>query len=225
LLGALIGWGIPAERARHVEAGLRGGAILLGFVPHNREDAEYFERHWEAVEVQEPAPATSTAAPAADLPPSTAYDPHRADFRNETIVVKESAEQPVVNKAPRVVEEVALGKTATERHEQVGGTLRQTVVDVERVGTRDATHAADPHDAAYRVHHADNFAHRGDYQRYARAYRYGAELAAGGRHRGRSWDEIEQEARADWQARHPDQAWEDSGSAVRYGWERMMGPD
>ncbi|MBK4738873.1 YsnF/AvaK domain-containing protein [Noviherbaspirillum pedocola] len=250
LLGALLGWGIPAERARHAEAGIRGGAILLGFVPRNREDAEYFERHWEAVQVQEAAPVASASAPAtaasstvttsasrpvspaaADLPPSTAYDPNRADFRNETIVVKEAAEQPVVNKTARVVEEVAVGKTAAERSQQVGGTVRQTVVDVERVGGVDvgnatnAANAVDTHDAAYRVHHADNFAHRGEYERYAPAYRYGAELAGAGRHRGRSWDDIEQEARADWQARHPDKPWEDTGSAVRYGWERMMGPD
>lgn len=219
LLGALLGWGIPAERARHVEAGIRSGGILLGFRPHSRADAEYFEQHWNTVPAAEAAVPAAASAEPADLPPATAYDPNRTDFRNETIVVKETAEQPVVNRTAQVVEEVAVAKAATERRENVAGTVRETVVDVQREAP------AEVHEAAYRVHHADNFAHRGDYERYAPAYRYGSALAGDSRHRGRSWDEVENDARADWQARHPDQPWEDSRSAVRYGWERMMGPD
>jgi hypothetical protein len=124
-----------------------------------------------------------------------------------------------VNRNAQVVEEVAVARAATERRENIGGTVRQTVVDVQREANPEAD------EAAYRVHHADNFAHRGEYERYAPAYRYGSELAGEPRHHGRTWDQLEHEARADWQARHPDLAWEDNRSAVRYGWERMMGPD
>jgi hypothetical protein len=230
MLGALLGWGIPAERAQHVEAGIRDGAILLGFKPRNREDAEYFERRWSSGTVEQAAPAAGVASPApaplhAGLPAATAYDPNRADFRNETIVVRETAEQPRVSKTPQVVEEVAIGKTATERREQVAGTVRHTVVDVEREGQSQGQGAADAQDAAYRVHHADNFAHIGSYEDYAPAYRHGAALAADGRYRGRAGEELEADARADWQARHPGANWDRAKPAVRYGWEKMTGPD
>ncbi|HXG82570.1 MAG TPA: YsnF/AvaK domain-containing protein, partial [Pyrinomonadaceae bacterium] len=46
-------------------------------------------------------------------------------------VVKESAEQAVVAKEARVVEEVVIGKDVTERTETVNDTVRRTEVDVE----------------------------------------------------------------------------------------------
>ncbi|MDB5294430.1 MAG: hypothetical protein JWO31_413 [Phycisphaerales bacterium] len=45
----------------------------------------------------------------------------------------ETAERAVVGKTARVVEEVEIGKTATERTETVRDTVRRTDVDVERV--------------------------------------------------------------------------------------------
>ncbi|MEF8706405.1 MAG: YsnF/AvaK domain-containing protein [Candidatus Accumulibacter sp. UW27] len=57
-----------------------------------------------------------------------------ADFaavKEESIEVREMAEEPVVSKTSRVVGEVEIGKTATEREETVRGTVRKTRVDVE----------------------------------------------------------------------------------------------
>jgi len=48
-----------------------------------------------------------------------------------TIEVREKAEQPVVQKQARVVEEVRVGKEATERTETVRDTVRKTDVQVE----------------------------------------------------------------------------------------------
>lgn len=48
LLGGLIGWGIPEDRAKLYDAGVREGGILMGVTPRSREDAEYFEREWKA---------------------------------------------------------------------------------------------------------------------------------------------------------------------------------
>jgi len=47
IVGALIGSGIPEERAKIYESGIKNGNIVLGIHPHNEEDAEYFERHWD----------------------------------------------------------------------------------------------------------------------------------------------------------------------------------
>jgi hypothetical protein len=50
LVGALIGWGIPEERIRQYEAGIREGGILMGVKPRNDADREYLERSWRGGE-------------------------------------------------------------------------------------------------------------------------------------------------------------------------------
>ena len=58
-----------------------------------------------------------------------------ADFAaaaKEVIELTETAEEPVVNKRARVVEEVVVHKEATERTETVRGTVRHTEVEVKR---------------------------------------------------------------------------------------------
>lgn len=46
LLGALIGAGIPEERVKHYESGIKEGGILMGVKPRSDEDAAHFERSW-----------------------------------------------------------------------------------------------------------------------------------------------------------------------------------
>ena len=57
-----------------------------------------------------------------------------SNFRDESIEVRETAEKAVVSKTARVVEEVTVGKTATDHTEQVSDTVRKTVVDVQNGG-------------------------------------------------------------------------------------------
>ena len=56
-----------------------------------------------------------------------------AAFAESTFEVTETAEVPVVAKAARVVEEVVVGKTATDRVETVSDTVRRTDVEVEEI--------------------------------------------------------------------------------------------
>lgn len=46
LLGALIGWGIPEDRVKQYEDGIRDGGILMGVAPRSEEDARRFEQEW-----------------------------------------------------------------------------------------------------------------------------------------------------------------------------------
>jgi hypothetical protein len=46
IVGGLIGHGIPEDRARLYEQGIRNGGIVMGVNPRSRQDAEYFEREW-----------------------------------------------------------------------------------------------------------------------------------------------------------------------------------
>ena len=54
-------------------------------------------------------------------------------FKEGTVELTESAEEAVVSKTARVVGEVVVGKTATERTEKVRDTLRETDVQVEQL--------------------------------------------------------------------------------------------
>jgi len=45
-VGALMGSGIPEERAKIYETGIKEGGIVMGVTPRSDEDAEYFEREW-----------------------------------------------------------------------------------------------------------------------------------------------------------------------------------
>lgn len=48
LVGALIGWGIPEERVREYERGLKEGGILMGVTPRSDDDAEDLQRQWKS---------------------------------------------------------------------------------------------------------------------------------------------------------------------------------
>ena len=48
LIGGLIGYGIPEERARLYERGIRDGGIVMGVTPRTPDDVAYFEREWAA---------------------------------------------------------------------------------------------------------------------------------------------------------------------------------
>jgi uncharacterized protein (TIGR02271 family) len=61
-------------------------------------------------------------------------------FGEKSFDVTETSEVPVVAKSSRVVEEVVVGKTATDRTETIRDTVRRTDVDVEEL---DTTRAAD----------------------------------------------------------------------------------
>ena len=66
--------------------------------------------------------------------PATEADLQTA-FKDKSIEIQETTQEPVVSKSARVVEEVTVGKKATDRTETVRDTLRRTEVDVENDNT------------------------------------------------------------------------------------------
>lgn len=144
-----------------------------------------------------------------------------AAFKEQTIEMRESAEEVVVEKSARITEEVSIGKQVSERQQQIDDTLRHTEVDVERLG---AGGLADD-ERYYREHFRLIYgASNAGYDDYAPAYAYGSEAAGSGRYAGRRWEEIEAALRDDWEAR-PGRVstWERVKAAVRHGWERVTG--
>ena len=138
-------------------------------------------------------------------------------FKEETIEVRQMAEKAVVNKTAHVVEEVVVGKTATTNTQQISDTVRKTVVDIEREG--EDSGALDFR-GDFQTRYAGS---RHSYDDVAPAYRYGTTLASDQRYANRSWDDIETDARSDWQTRYPHSTWEEMKDAVRHGWEKVTG--
>jgi uncharacterized protein (TIGR02271 family) len=162
--------------------------------------------------------------------PATAAD--FAAFKEGTIEVRETVEEPVVAKKARVVEEVVVSKQVSERTETVRDSVRHGEVDVEQLGGRRSeqgtgtarTDRLDDFDARYRQHWQTNYATAGGtYEEYAPAYQYGSTLGRDDRYRNRQWDEIELDARRDWEGRNAGGTWERFKAAVRHGWENVTG--
>ena len=150
--------------------------------------------------------------------PATAAD--LENLQERTIEVLETAEQPVVQKTARVVEEVRVGKTVEQRTEQINDTLRSTEVEVQHipgtstVGTFDRDYYRNDFNARFA-------AEGGRYEDYEPAYRWGHALRDDPRYAGCHWDELEADARSDWEARNAGGSWERMKAAVRRGWERV----
>jgi stress response protein YsnF len=136
-------------------------------------------------------------------------------FRDRVIEVTESAEEVVVAKEARVVEEVVVGRDVDEHVETVRDSVRRTDVDVEGARRRD--------DDDFRRHWTTHYqSGGGSYEDHAPAYGYGGQLAADPRYAGRDWAAIEPDARREWEERKPG-TWDRFKASIRYGCESGRG--
>ena len=126
-----------------------------------------------------------------------ATDADLADFKEGTIEVHETIEEPVITKRRRVVEEIVIGRETRERTETITDTVRRTQVRVETMGFEDGDDADGP------------------------AHRYGERLARDERYRGASWEDVEPHARREWD--EDGGSWEQIKDAVRGAWQKVSG--
>ncbi|MES3025858.1 MAG: YsnF/AvaK domain-containing protein [Pseudomonadota bacterium] len=142
-------------------------------------------------------------------------------FREGTFEMRETAEEAVIEKSARVVEEVVVGKDVTQREQQISDTVRRTEVEVEQLSGQQYSAADD--DTYFRSHWTSNYGDTGggSYDDYAPAYRYGNQMASSDLYRGRPWEEVQTPLRSDWEARNPGQTWDKVKAAVRHGWQRI----
>jgi uncharacterized protein (TIGR02271 family) len=147
-------------------------------------------------------------------------------FKEQTIEMRETAEEAVVEKSARIVEEVTVGKQVNERQEQIHDTVRHTEVDVQRLDGSTARSDLRDDDSYFRKHFTSTYGASGaSYDDYAPAYSYGSQMASSGRYSGRQWDDVESDLRTDWESRYSGgpSTWEKMKAAVRHGWDRMTG--
>lgn len=78
-------------------------------------------------------------------------------------------------------------------------------------------------DAEHRQHWQSAYGTQGGrYEDYEPAYQYGMRLGRNERYRAYSWDQLEPEARTEWEAGSPRTTWEKAKDAVRHAWERAV---
>jgi uncharacterized protein (TIGR02271 family) len=140
------------------------------------------------------------------------------EFKEGTIEMTAMAEEPVVSKEARVVEEVVVSKDASQELRTIRDTVRKTEVDVDEKpgqlvpddsgqyresvtsGSGNSRTSVGPMDDEY----VDT---------------YGRTLAANPRYRGKDWVAIEPEAQREWSTYHRG-AWEESKDKIRRAWEK-----
>jgi len=137
-----------------------------------------------------------------------------AAFKEGSVEMREMAEESVVSKTAHVVGEVLINKEATERTEEINDTVRRTDVEVEQLGD----------DSDFRRHWQSTYGAAGArYEDYDAAYRYGSSMVGTERFKNYRWQDAEPALRSDWEAHHPESAWEKVKDAVRYGAEKVTG--
>ena len=147
-------------------------------------------------------------------------------FKDQSIEVTERAEEAVVAKQARVVEEVVIGKEATEHTETIRDTVRRTDVEVEPIAGGTHTSRSAPNFDTYASNFRTNWKSTygtlgGAYEDYEPAYRYGYDLTSYPRYQGQNWNAIETDVRRDWETRYPN-SWDRFKNSIRYAWETAV---
>ncbi|MCB0078570.1 MAG: YsnF/AvaK domain-containing protein [Anaerolineales bacterium] len=117
-------------------------------------------------------------------------------FEEGVVEIRTSAEEVVVDKQARVVEEVSISKDVEQRTETVRDSVRRTDVDVvEDVAKRTVATDWD-------------------------VDRYGYDLVRDNRFAGREWNDVEADVRRDWEGRYGggDTLWDDVKDSVHHAW-------
>ena len=144
-------------------------------------------------------------------------------FKEGTIELTETAEEAVVSKTARIVEEIVVGKEASERTQTIRDTVRHTEVEVEQLGagtSRPSSRFAD-YDFDFRNHFKANYGSAGKpYDTFAPAYQYGHTLASDPRYASNDWSSVESAAQRGWTAQGSGK-WEDFKGAVQEGWNKV----
>jgi uncharacterized protein (TIGR02271 family) len=151
-------------------------------------------------------------------------------FKEQSIEMRETAEEAVVQKTARVVEEVVVGKEVSQRQENIQDTVRRTEVEVENLaaGRTSMRGSSMDDDSYFRNDWQTNYSSLGgSYDDYAPAYSYGSKMRSDSRYQNRHWDDVESDLRSDWESRYGSSGsstWEKMKAAIRRGWDKVT-PD
>jgi hypothetical protein len=149
-----------------------------------------------------------------DTPRRTSDDTRGPDLRAPTQSATQSSYQPssptTSQASPTTSTASAAGQQAA-RNGDLGAPIPDEFLEYEE---------------DFRLHYDEQFGTRegARYDEYVPAYRYGASMGRDTRYQDRPWDDdVELDARHDWERAAPEGSWDRFKAAVRHGWERVTG--
>ncbi len=151
-------------------------------------------------------------------------DADMAAMKTGTIEVNTMAEEAVISKQAKVVEEVVVGKTAAEHTETIRDSVRRTDVEVEKTAGngQQMSNGFETYETDFR-NRFQTSGKNGGYEKYAPVYQYGYTLANDKQYAGSDWNKVETSARADWEKKNPGNAWDTVKEEVKYAWQKVTG--
>jgi hypothetical protein len=191
LLGALVKMGIPDDRAKLYEEGIRrGGTLVTVSVENNMSD--------QAVKTM------------------NRFHPIDINYRSQTWRQDQTpAQRESIYNKDRGQEE-----NLRDRRESVPvtGTPADVQIPGERVDAEDWLKYDNRFRGDFQTRYGSSGY---SYDRYMPAYRFGYELRHNPNNAGKDWTYMEPIARREWELRGYELAWEDIKDAVRYAWDSV----
>ncbi len=146
-------------------------------------------------------------------------------FTGEKMEIPVTREEPMVEKEPRVHEEVIISKETEEHPETVRETVRHEEINIEEMTGGRSAARFEQFEPDYRQHYDQHFADSGEsFDDYSLGYRYGMALAEDENYRGRNWESVEEEAGRQWESQQAS-SWDNFKEAVRFGWYKIRGDE
>jgi uncharacterized protein (TIGR02271 family) len=90
-------------------------------------------------------------------------------------------------------------------------------------GTTTAGSGASDFTPDFNRHFEQTYGTSSNFESMRPAYEYGYRSAGDPRYRGKSWDQVEDQLRSDYQTSNPNSTWEQTKDAIRHGWEKVTG--
>lgn len=166
------------------------------------------ETHVEERPIEEKVELREERVDVERRPVDRALSKEEADraFEEQSVEVRATSEEPVVEKRARVKEEVVLGKEAGTRTETIRETVRETEAEVHQLD---------------REHFDKTYGGRAeDFESYGPAYQFGRGMRTDERFAGREdWSSVEPHARSSWEEKNPG-TWDRFKDAVKHAWHR-----
>jgi hypothetical protein len=226
LIGALMDMGVPRETAEYYSEGIRRGGHLVTIstgddmtnraveilnrhdpVDINRRAQEWRQGGWTGYNPNAGAYTPVTSEQPRDWPRSADVQPQ----------VSSTSEESSVNRVDQSTGAGVTGAMGQDAQSQWSGTLTPANESRPARDYNDFSY----YDAVFRDHFQNGtYASQNSYDQFRPAYQYGYRLATDQSYQGKSWNEVEPEARQRWDEQNPG-TWDQFKDSVYYAWQEI----
>lgn len=207
LMGGLIGAGVPEEDARLYTEGVKRGDVLVSVLADDRVAGHTSElmHRYGAVDLESRRGLMGDGSMSANPRGDSFNNPARSD----TTYSRSASDDVLPGDSANT------GDFARGMRDETPGTAHP---DYAR-----GMHSYNDYESDFRSHYQSTYGSgKYSYEDYSPAYRYGYSLVSDTRLQGERWEDVEMDARRNWEHDRPN-SWEEFKSTVRYAWERARG--